>query len=77
MQVTIKYFASLREILGKSEETMTIQDNISIGELWTELSEDKPVVGTVLMAQNMTYVGAETLLSDGDEIAFFPPVTGG
>lgn len=77
MQVTVKYFASLRETIGKTQESITIDEKTSVGQLWEKLSEGKSVVGTVLMAQNMTYVNTDAILEDGDEVAFFPPVTGG
>lgn len=77
MQVRIKYFASLRETVGKTEETITVDENLSIGQLWEQLSKGKNVIGIVLMTQNMTYVDSDAILQEGDEVAFFPPVTGG
>ncbi len=83
--VTILYFARLREALGKSEEELVIPDGVrSIGELagflrgrggaWaTELGIGK----AVRVAVNQDMADADTPVSGGEEIAFFPPVTGG
>jgi len=83
--VTILYFARLREVLGKSEEELVIPDGVqSIGELtaflrgrggaWaTELGDGK----AVRVAVNQDMADADTPVTAGEEIAFFPPVTGG
>jgi molybdopterin synthase sulfur carrier subunit len=80
MNITVKYFASLREHLGKSEETLTLSDEISIAEVWQNVSGS--ISGdieseNILMTINMEYVKSDALVKAGDEVAFFPPVTGG
>ena len=82
---TILYFARLRETLGKTEEDLVIPEGVqSIGDLtaflrarggaWaTELGEGK----AVRVAVNQDMADDNTPLNAGDEIAFFPPVTGG
>jgi molybdopterin synthase sulfur carrier subunit len=83
--ITVIYFARLREALGKSSEQLALpagvrdlaglrQVLIARGGAWAvELAGSKPVRAAVNqdMAQN------DTRVADGDEIAFFPPVTGG
>ncbi|MEE8321451.1 MAG: molybdopterin converting factor subunit 1 [Gammaproteobacteria bacterium] len=78
MNITVKYFASLRELLGRSEEALEIDESITVAEIWDQVSagiEDPPV--NHLTAVNMTYVKENAKVSEGDEVAFFPPVTGG
>ena len=83
--INIKYFARLSENLGtkgeeiefgKQSETVdaVMQLLIDRGEPWaTEFSAET----RVLVAVNHEMCPSDTLLKDGDELAFFPPVTGG
>ena len=84
MKVTVKYFASLRERVGKSNESIELPANSAVSDLWARVMptrandehanvEDDPILAAV----NHDYVGREHILQDGDEVAFFPPVTGG
>ncbi len=76
MNITVKYFASLREQLGKSEEPLTLSDEISVAEVWKGVSGETKSEN-ILMAINMEYVKSDAIVKEGDEVAFFPPVTGG
>jgi molybdopterin synthase sulfur carrier subunit len=83
--VTVLYFARLREAFGTAREELPLPENvidlgglrqalISRGGAWAqELSEPKRVRAAV----NQDMASAETPVNDGDEVAFFPPVTGG
>jgi len=76
MNITVKYFASLREQMGKAEELLILSDATPIAEVWKNVSgEASP--DNILMAINMEYVKSDAIVEEGDEIAFFPPVTGG
>ena len=79
MSITVKYFASLREILGRSEERLEIgKGKITVAELWAKMAgKQKSLPDNVLAAINMEYVKQDATVKDGDEVAFFPPVTGG
>jgi molybdopterin synthase catalytic subunit len=81
MQVQLRYFAIVREKLGRSEETRRIEQGTTAGELFDQLAVDYPVLepmkrATMLMV-NQEYVPADHMLADGDEVAFIPPVSGG
>ncbi len=76
MSVTVKFFASLREQLGYAEKSIEINEPCSISQVWQATCEMTRPENT-LMAINMEYVNADALVRDGDEVAFFPPVTGG
>jgi molybdopterin synthase sulfur carrier subunit len=83
--VTLLYFARLRETLGLSSEQVELPATVqTVGHLtdwlrerggpWaTELAAGRPVRAAV----NQVMAGTDSLVKDGDEIAFFPPVTGG
>jgi molybdopterin synthase sulfur carrier subunit len=77
MEITIKFFASLREQIGKSEVKLASPNPIQVSDIWLQICPDKPLPAHILIARNMQYVEATTLAYAGDEIAFFPPVTGG
>jgi len=78
MKLSIKYFASMRERMSCAEQDVELAvAAISITELWREHLSTEPLPANTLLAVNMTYCDGDTVLHDGDEVAFFPPVTGG
>ena len=78
MQVSVKYFASLREVIGEANSVIDIEEGTSVSSLWQTIIEKKNIeFDNVMMAVNMEYVKPEYQLKTGDEVAFFPPVTGG
>jgi molybdopterin synthase sulfur carrier subunit len=83
MKVTVKYFASIRETVGLSGETIDT-GAVTLAELRDELialgggrAESLAHGRTVRMALNQTMSNGNAVLSDCAEVAFFPPVTGG
>ena len=85
MKLQLKFFASLREALGISQENVEIPDDIhTIADLRIYLTRRSDVWAQALAegralrcALNQEMVEANVALQDGAEIAFFPPVTGG
>lgn len=77
MAITVKFFAQLREQLGKNTLSIPFESSIAIEELWAKVSPNTPMPSNTLCAINLEYVTKETKINDGDEVAFFPPVTGG
>lgn len=83
MKVNLKYFASIREAIGRGSETVNTQaatlealrdELIARGGAYAEaLAHGR----AVRMALNQDLCDASAALSDGCEVAFFPPVTGG
>jgi molybdopterin synthase sulfur carrier subunit len=85
MLVQIRYFASVREIVGVSKETHDLPEAVlTVGQArdWLRaqggryalaLAADKPL----RMACNQVMCDGDTALQPGCEVAFFPPVTGG
>ncbi|MGB0370618.1 MAG: molybdopterin converting factor subunit 1 [Opitutales bacterium] len=79
MQVTLKYFAILREQRGLSEETL-YTELPTAGELYKHLKEEHGFSlnpNQLRIAVNDTFVSSETELKDGDVLVFIPPVAGG
>jgi molybdopterin synthase sulfur carrier subunit len=76
MSIEVKFFASLRERLGHSHLQLDSASAATVGEVWQQCTH-QPVPANVLMAVNMEYVDISHPVRDGDEVAFFPPVTGG
>ena len=77
MVIVVKYFASISDAIGKTSEQIEWQDKITAGDIWTDVSKNIKYTGKVMVAVNHEYVDMSYLLSENDEIAFFPPVTGG
>jgi molybdopterin synthase sulfur carrier subunit len=77
MRLNVKLFASLREQTGLSETTVDIEGDVTVLDVWNHATRDQPMPANTLCAINMSYARPDDTASDGDEIAFFPPVTGG
>lgn len=77
MSMQIRYFASLRERMGRACDTIDDLGAASVAEVWARVSGNKPFPMNTLVAVNMEYADVDRQVKDGDEVAFFPPVTGG
>ncbi|MBD9354299.1 MoaD/ThiS family protein [Methylomonas albis] len=77
MSIKVLYFASLKDSVGRSGDELKIETPLPVSEIWHRANPSMDMPETLLAAINMEYVGLEAKVSDGDEVAFFPPVTGG
>jgi molybdopterin synthase sulfur carrier subunit len=84
MAVTVKFFASVREAVGVSNETLALPAGVAtVGDLRAHLAARGDAWSQALsspalrMACNQIMCDAATPVADGAEVAFFPPVTGG
>ena len=78
MSVTVRYFASMRDRMGRADEVVELDgDSASVAEIWAKVTAGQPLPDSTLIAINMEYKDADAIVNDGDELAFFPPVTGG
>ena len=75
--IKVRYFASLKENLGRDSDNLDFENVISVAEVWTQAVSSQRMPENTLAAVNMEYVELEHQVVDGDEVAFFPPVTGG
>jgi molybdopterin synthase sulfur carrier subunit len=85
MKIELRFFASLREALGASHEGILIPESVNTisdlrmhligrGGAWAEVLAGSK---TIRCALNQEMVSESTVLQEGAEVAFFPPVTGG
>ncbi len=81
MQIRFRYFAMVREILGRSEDLRSFPSGTTAGAAFDALAIDAPRLaalrGSVLLMVNRDYVDPDQPLADGDELALIPPVSGG
>jgi molybdopterin synthase sulfur carrier subunit len=77
MTITVKFFASLRERLGRDGDNVAAAEASTANDVWRLATNDQPLPPNTLIAVNMEYASSDQPVKDGDEVAFFPPVTGG
>jgi MoaD family protein len=81
MKIRVRFFAAPREALGKSELEVTLPEGSTVTDLIEHLRAEYPILRAytrfLSVAVNKAYVGWETELYDGDEVACLPPVGGG
>ena len=81
--ITIKFFASLKTIADKEEDHIEIENSISMDQLSEIISKTSPKMGDiirekkVMISVNQEMVDSDTIIHDGDEVAFLPPFSGG
>ena len=83
--MVVKYFSWIKEHIGKSEEQIDLPSNITnVNQLINYLNEIDQKYNIIFkkkelikIAVNKTYSSFDTNINNNDEIAFFPPVTGG
>jgi molybdopterin converting factor subunit 1 len=81
VRVNLLFFASLVDIVGARKLLLELTDPSSVDDLLARLETDHPGLSPyrpiLLTAVNQEYVEADHVLADGDEVAIFPPVSGG
>ncbi len=81
MRVTVRLFARLRDLAGAGELVRDVNDPATVESVWRSLVSDMPELGqyerTMSVAVNADYSKMSAKVSDGDEVAFLPPVSGG
>ncbi len=81
MQVKVLFFGVLRDMLGKTEETIDVPAGARLSCLLDRYSEQAPkfkgLLPSLAVSLNQEYASRNAALNDGDEVALLPPVSGG
>ena len=77
MSIQVKFFASLRETLGIESTSIDSTTDLTVRDVWNTTTDTADYPVNTLCAINMDYAHQNDTVKDGDEVAFFPPVTGG
>lgn len=81
MRVTIRLFARLRDLAGSGELVRDVPVPATVQSVWRVLVAELPALGeyerAMSVAVNADYARMSAPVSDGDEVAFLPPVSGG
>lgn len=75
MSIQVKFFASLKEKIGIADVAIDAAE--TAGDAWKIATDNAEPPANLLVAVNLDYAQLNTAVFDGDEVAFFPPVTGG
>lgn len=82
MTIQVLFFAALADALNVREQSLTLAPGSRVADAWAALISQHPTLAGprgqgVAWAVNLDYANPEQLLSDGDELALIPPVSGG
>lgn len=81
MNLHVRLFATLKERAGASQVILEVNEPASVSDILAALTEKYPVVApslqSILVAVNQEYAERTQPIQPGDEIALFPPVSGG
>ncbi len=81
MKITVRLFATLRQQAGWKAKAFEVTSGATVADLVTQLESQEPTLSlqgrTLYAAVNLDYAKPDHPLTDGDEVAFFPPVSGG
>jgi molybdopterin converting factor small subunit/molybdopterin synthase catalytic subunit len=81
IHLTVLYFATLRQRVGLREDRLELAENSRVSDLLAFLKEQHaelgPALPSTLVSINREYASRDDALHDGDEVALFPPVSGG
>src|ERR1017187_2525830 len=81
MRVRVLFFGMLKDLAGKSSDTLDMPEDTTVGDVLAHLESRIPrlkdSLASLAVAVNQQYAGAETELKSDDEVALLPPVSGG
>lgn len=79
--VKVLFFASVRDLVGDAQQMISLADGVTVSDLIAELAAKHKrfieMAPSLMVSVNQEYMDRGTVLHDGDEVAFIPPVSGG
>ena len=75
--IRVKLFAALADTRGWRARTVAHVPGMTVSDVWTRETGESALPPRVLCALNMEYCETDAPVAPGDEVGFFPPVTGG
>jgi molybdopterin converting factor subunit 1 len=81
VRVKVRFFAGIREAVGRPEMQVEVADGATAEDVWRTVAAAHPALAarrrSLKAAVNRRYAAFDAALGDGDEIVFIPPVSGG
>src|SRR5438270_8734414 len=81
MRVQVLFFGQLKDLIGRSSETLPLADRATLGDLLQHYADEFPDIhklsSSLALSINREYASKDAPLRDGDEVALLPPVSGG
>jgi sulfur-carrier protein len=80
MKLKVRYFGQFRDFTGKREEMLEVEEGITVEEIREYVRELYSKIAAkeeVLVAVNGSFTSLDEVIKESDEVAFFPPVSGG
>ncbi len=81
MQIRVLFFGMLKDVVGRSVDQIEVAPPVSVGAVFERYAAATPrlreLAGSIVLARNQEFAEPATLLEEGDEVAFLPPVSGG
>jgi len=81
MKIKVLFFAGCQDAVGKKETEIDAEEGTTVERFLDKILRDypalEPLKKNLMLAVNTEYVSSDTVLRDGDELAFIPPVSGG
>jgi molybdopterin converting factor subunit 1 len=81
MRVKVLFFGMLKDIVGSAEEQLNVPEDAQLENIFDHYAECFPrlreMAGSIVLARNHEFSKASERVTDGDEVAFLPPVSGG
>jgi sulfur-carrier protein len=81
IQVQVLFFGRLKEIVGRTNDSLNLAEGSSIEDLFAQYADNQPELAryrtSMVASRNQEFAAWSTPLRAGDEVAFLPPVSGG
>ncbi len=81
MRVKVLFFGQLKDIVGRAEELLEVEEGEALADVFRRYSDRYPrlgeLFGSIVVARNHEFAQPSALVREGDEIALLPPVSGG